>query len=44
MHAREIIRVVGVDGPRHDLHYVDSKSGRILDADPTVSASATSTG
>ena len=34
MHAREIIRVFCVDGPCHGLHYVEIKTGRILDEDP----------
>jgi len=34
MHAREIIRVFCVDGPCHGLHYVETKTGRILDEDP----------
>jgi hypothetical protein len=34
MHAREILRVFCVDGPCHGLHYVEIKTGRILDEDP----------
>jgi hypothetical protein len=34
MHAREIIRVFCVDGPCHGLHYIEIKTGRVLDEDP----------
>jgi len=34
MHARETARVFCVDGPCRGLHYVERKTGRILDEDP----------
>jgi hypothetical protein len=34
MHAREIVRVFCVDGPCRGLHYVEIKTGRVLDEDP----------
>ncbi len=34
MQAHEITRVCCVDGPCHGLHYVQTKTGRILDEDP----------